>query len=109
MALKDFTFGKLIDWVNDFEEDIDVNIDGTDCGMALCHGMELTKEGKAHFAKALELPVRDKWLVECDDEEEYDKFDEGEDSVLGLAVELLEGLAGYISISKFNLYFKRVE
>ena len=109
MALKNFTFGKLIDWVNDFEEDIDVNIDGTDCGMALCHGTELTKEGKAHFAKALELPVRDKWLVECDDDEEYEKYDEGEDSVLGLAVELLEGLAGYISVGKFELYFKSIE
>ena len=109
MALKNFTFGKLIDWVNDMEEDIDVNIDGTDCGMALCHGIELTDEGKAHFAKALELPVRDKWLVECDDEDEYDKYEEGEESVLGLAVELLEGMAGYISASKWDLYFKVIK
>lgn len=107
--IKDCTLGKLINWVNDFEEDIDVNVDGTDFSIALCHGTELTEEGKKHFAKALELPIREKWLVECDDSEEYDKYDNGEESSVGLAVELLEGLAGYISIEEYDLYFKEIE
>ena len=107
--IKDCTLRKLINWVNDFEEDIDVNVDGTDFGIAFCHGTELTEEGKKHFAKALELPIREKWLVECDDSEEYDKYDNGEESSVGLAVELLEGLAGYISQREYDLYFKAIE
>ena len=107
--IKDCTLRKLINWVNDFEEDIDVNVDGTDFGIALCHGTELTEGGKKHFAKALELPIREKWLVECDDSEEYDKYDNGEESSVGLAVELLEGLAGYISQREYDLYFKAIE
>lgn len=107
--IKDCTLGKLINWVNDFEQDIDVDVDGTDFGIALCHGTELTEEGKKHFAKALELPIREKWLVECDDSEEYDKYDNGEESSVGLAVELLEGLAGYISQREYDLYFKAIE
>ena len=107
--IKDCTLRKLINWVNNFEEDIDVNVDGTDFGIALCHGTELTEEGKKHFAKALELPIREKWLVECDDSEEYDKYDNGEESSVGLAVELLEGLAGYISQREYDLYFKAIE
>ena len=104
--IKDCTLGKLIDWVNNFEEDIDVDVDGTDFSIALCHGTELTEEGKKHFAKALELPIREKWLVECDDSEEYDN---GEESSVGLAVELLEGLAGYASQREWDLYFKQIE
>ncbi len=107
--INDCTLGKLINWVNDFEQDIDVDVDGTDFGIALCHGTELTEEGKKHFAKALELPIREKWLVECDDSEEYDKYDNGEESAVGLAVELLEGLAGYISQHEYDLYFKEIE
>ena len=107
--IKDCTLRKLINWVNDFEQDIDVDVDGTDFSIALCHGTELTEEGKKHFAKALELPIREKWVVECDDSEEYDKYDNGEESAVGLAVELLEGLAGYISQYEYDLYFKAID
>ena len=107
--IKDCTLGKLIDLVNDFEQDIDVDVDGTDFSIALCHGTELTEEGKKHFATALELPIREKWVVECDDSEEYDKYDDGEESSVGLAVELLEGLAGYASQREWDLYFKEIE
>ena len=107
--IKDCTLGKLIDLVNDFEQDIDVDVDGTDFSIALCHGTELTEEGKKHFAKALELPIREKGVVEGDDRGEYGKYENGEESSVGLAVELLEGLAGYASQREWVLYFKQIE
>lgn len=49
--IKDCTLRKLINWVNDFEQDIDVDVDGTDFSIALCHGTELTEEGEETLRK----------------------------------------------------------
>lgn len=109
MVMRNVTLGRLIDYVNDFNDDIDVNVDGTDFSCALCAGTELTDEGKKHFEKALTLPVRDKWLVECDDDDEYDKYDNGEENVIDLAIELIAGLSGQIPTSKFRKWFREID
>ena len=66
--------------------------------------VELTDEGKEHFAEALEFEIYlndDSVSVDVDDEDE-DEFERK----LKLAKELFEGMAGYCSVDEWKQWFK---
>lgn len=102
--------------VNIRKDDVDVYVDGTSLGIAVCYPVELTSAGLEKFKDALELPMDGCTVVGTDkDYEDLDSFESWYDSDqmddepysrLALAVELLESLAGYCSSSKYEKWFE---
>lgn len=87
------------------EIDIDVADEVTDdLYIAFCGPMELTDEGKAHFADVLDFEVsfhRDIVIVHVDD-----PVESVWEANLDKAKELFEGMAGYCSCSDYDRWFK---
>ena len=66
--------------------------------------MELTDEGKEHFAEALEFPisfVNNCIIVDVDDEDEAEF-----ERKLALTKELFESMAGYCTVDEWEKWFK---
>lgn len=105
MKLKD-----LFEFINANDEDIDVYVDGID-GIAVCAPIELTKEGKKHFADALKMEVKNYCVMgneqDYEDLEKYEENDEGDGGRLMLAWQLLKSLAGYCACDDFEKWFNR--
>ena len=66
--------------------------------------MELTDEGKEHFAEALEFPIsfgNNCIIVDVDDEDEAEF-----ERKLALTKELFESMAGYCTVDEWEKWFK---
>lgn len=106
-AKKNYTLGEFLDMVNFFDKDVDVQVDGTDCYIAVCAGVELTDEGEKYFKKALALPM-DGYCVISKNNKDYDEYEEKGTGVLAKAEELLYALAGYCACSDWDKWFKNI-
>ena len=102
---------RLIDFLANNTEDIDLYVDGID-GIAVVSADDLpmlTPEGYEHFRDCFDLNVEGN-LIEGDDED-YDAMYDYEDNEIGdggrmyLAWEFLSSLAGYCSVTDFNKWF----
>ena len=102
---------KLIDFLANNTEDIDLYVDGID-GIAVVAADDLpmlTPEGYEHFRDCFDLNVEGN-LIEGDDED-YDAMYDFEDDKredggrMYLAWEFISSLAGYCSVTDFNKWF----
>ena len=107
MATK-YNLREFIDMVNKLDLDEDVQVDGTDCYIAVCGGTELTEEGKKHFAQALELPMEGHCVI-SERDEDYDDYEENGTGALANAEELLYALAGYCACSDWDKWFRDID
>lgn len=102
---------RLIDFLANNTEDIDLYVDGID-GIAVCPADELpmlTPEGYEHFRDCFDLNVEG-YLVEGDDEDydamyDYEDNDRGDGGRMYLAWELISALAGYCSSTNYEKWF----
>ena len=108
MAEKNYTLGEFITMVNKMQIDVDVEVDGTDCYIALCWGVKLTAEGKKHFAKALTLPMEYHCVI-SNNNKDYDDYDRNGTGALADAKELLYALAGYCDCDDWDKWFKDID
>ena len=100
MRVKDLLEQKIcIDVYDNVCEELGIAFDGP---------MELTDEGKKHFAEALEFDIALHYngydtiaIVDVDDEDE-NEFERK----LALAKELFEAMAGWCSVDEWKLWFK---
>ena len=88
-----------------FEKEIDIDVYDNVCeelGVAFCGPMELTEEGKKHFAEALNYDVDivadDVAIVDVDGDDWEDKLFE--------AIQLFESAAGMCCNSNYEKWFK---
>lgn len=99
----------LINAINLRGEDADVYVDGID-GMAVCPPVNLTDEGRRHFAAALSLPTEGYCIMgeekDYDDLFDFIKTGKGEGGRLMLAWDLLKAQAGYCTSSDYDKWFK---
>ena len=93
--------------------DIDIDVYDDVCeelGIAFCGSVELTNDGKEHFAEPLEYEVKlhnngaDIVAIVCID----DKDDDVWERRLEKAKELFESLAGFCSCDDYEKWFKEI-
>ena len=102
---------RLIDFLANNTEDIDLYVDGID-GIAVCPADELpmlTPKGYEHFRDCFDLNVEGN-LVEGDDEDydamyDYEDNERGDGGRMYLAWEFISALAGYCSATKYEKWF----
>ena len=89
------------------DDDIDVQVDGTSCYIAVCFGdIRFTPEGEAHFKDALDNLRMDGCCIVSDRDEDYDLYDEKGEGRLALAEQMLYALAGYVGVSDYEKWFE---
>lgn len=115
MAKEQLTLREFIHLKNREEDDIDMEVDGTDCYIAVVFGdIKLTPEGEQKFKGCLDgLHVVGHCVLGNDDDyEAYQKWmeeGEGDGGWLLDAEILLCALAGYCSTSNFSKWFEGKE
>lgn len=91
--------------------DVDVTVDGTDECIAVCTPIRLTPKGEEKFGALLDSPrlyvdVKEYGnCIMCDDDEEYEKYEENGRGLLGKSVYLIYSLAGYCSAKMYDKWF----
>lgn len=101
----EYTLKDLLRAINLFDKDTDVEVDGSDCCIAVCPPVELSPAGLEHFAEALTLPVEGTCIMGRNDRD-YDLQEDG-DGALALAEELVVSLAGYCSCEAYEKWFEK--
>lgn len=92
--------------------DVDVTVDGTYEGIAVCTPIRLTPKGEEKFGALLDNPnlyvdVKEYGnCIMCDDDNAYDEYEENEGGLLGESVYFIYSLAGYCSAIKHYEWFE---
>lgn len=105
-----------------FDVEITFNVDVYEniadlIGIAFCGEVQLTPEGKKHFSKALQFPIKriDKDMLVIDTEKYYNdkkidlsKYDFEDKIPSGVQnlIDLFWAVAGYCSTSEYDMWFK---
>lgn len=103
----------LREWLharNSAEEDVDVQVDGTDCFIAVCFGeMKFTKEALEYFKDCLDNMYVCENIILSKNDEDYADYEERGEGRLALTEELLKSLAGYCSCEDYEKWFENEE
>ena len=105
-ARKRLSLREFIHTNNYRDEDIDVEIDGTETYMCICFGdIRLTPEGEKEFGECLDKLYMDGLCITCDDDDAFDDYFEGK-GIVYQGEKFVHALNGDIASSLYERWFE---